>query len=158
MKKEVTIAITIGFTIGLIITFGIYRAQKAYQDNKQSLQNNNQQQQTNPTEPPPHSLVVTSPVDETLSDQDTVTITGTTSPNSYLTAVSSQHQTFTQAQADGTFSLEMTLEEGANIITITSLDQFSNSQTADLTITYSTADLEPTENVEEDTEEGTDDQ
>ena len=143
MKKEVLIAIVLGFIIGLIITFGIYRAQKAYrgqltQDQMPDLPTPDAQTSSSAG----HQINITSPQDETIYDQEILGISGSTTPLSYVTAVSSQDQAVTQAAQDGTFSLTIELTGGGNIITVTAIDSDGQSASQDLTITYSTADLD----------------
>lgn len=141
MKKEVLIAILIGFGIGLIITFGIYRAQRAYQANNQT-QSPSPTPDTLPPADQTHNLTITNPIDTAVVDQDVATITGTTSPGSFVTAVTSDYEAFTQADPDGNFTLDFQLEAGANLITLTSLGPQSQSVSRDLTLIYSTADLD----------------
>lgn len=140
MKKEVIIAIIIGFIIGLIITYGIYRAQLAYQGNPTT-----ESQQTSPQDDqsaPSHGLNVTSPIDETVISSESVTISGATTANSYITAVTADSEEFTQADSSGNFSLTYELQAGANLISLTTISPQGETATTDLTLIYSTADLD----------------
>ncbi len=134
MKKEVLFAILIGFAIGLLITFGIYQAQKTYQRAAQSTSPS--PTPDNQTTPFSSNLEITFPQLESVTDQPTTTIKGITQPQYYITAVSNDYHTFSQADTNGNFSLEFNLEEGINIITLTSLEDQQPQDSTDLLITY----------------------
>ena len=65
MKKEVLIAIIVGFSLGLIITFGIYRAQKSLSERAESK---NTDQDTTQIEGTANiSLSITQPEDGSIT-------------------------------------------------------------------------------------------
>lgn len=144
MKKEVILAITIGFVLGLVITFGIWVANKSL---KQANSTTITPTPTSPTvslgtSPIPTSqvtnnqLTITSPDDESIVAVNTVTLTGKTMPNSSVAILYEDGQTFVTSDAEGKFSVEIPLVGGYNEITATSED---SSQT--ITVTYSTAKI-----------------
>ena len=153
MKKEVLFAILVGFTIGLIITFGIYKAQQSYQNSQTSFQDQQspENQETVDTQPLDLGLEITQPLHESVFTTSSITIRGITNPNSYVTAVSTDHQNFSQSSSSGTFNLDFQLEPGANLITVTSLNDLQTEQTKNLTITL--LDKPDSENNQDSTDE-----
>ncbi|MFC1653278.1 hypothetical protein ACFL1M_00325 [Patescibacteria group bacterium] len=148
MKKEVLIAIIVGFSLGLVITFGIYRAQKSI---KERANRNNTTQETQTEELPEILLSITQPQDGDIFDQDSITIGGITQKESLVTAISSEDHQATQADELGNFSIEFELDTGANDITITSFNQDGTKQEKEMTVVYTTYDFE--EASEEEAEE-----
>ena len=139
MKKEVILAISIGFALGLIITFGIWTA-------NQSLKNLPQPSPTasvapSPSPVSPTSLVISSPDDESLVAADTVTLSGTTTPKATLLVVSENGEQTATADAAGNFSLDVDLITGFNSIIVYSYATDGQETSKALTITYSTAKL-----------------
>lgn len=142
MKKEVILAITIGFVLGLVITFGIWIANRSLKQTTMAT--------ATPT-PIPTTMVITnavvspqpasslsigSPDDESITALDKITVTGKTTPNSAVAILYEEGQTFTVSDADGKFEIEVPLVGGYNEITATSED---SSHT--ITVTYSTAKI-----------------
>lgn len=142
MKKEVILAIVIGFGLGLVITFGVYTAQKA-------LKRTSTTPSPAPTTDQPlagipsHSLTITTPEDESLIGENTITVTGNTSPNSLVTLVTETEAIVIYANDQGSFQAEIKLVGGANDITLTSITPTGLKAEQQLTLVYSTAKIEP---------------
>ncbi len=143
MKKEVILAIAIGFALGLVITFGIWTANK-------SLKNLPSSQPT-PTpvtvagEPTttasPNqaiSLTLSSPADEALVNASKVTVSGQTTANAVVTILAENGQQIISADASGDFSAEVSLVAGYNVIRVVASDKDGNMVEQSVTITYST--------------------
>lgn len=151
MKKEVFLAITIGFTLGLIITFGIYTANKSLK-NLPSLTNRTSPTQapeptggTTPTAaaPAPNAILLTmsSPVDEALLDKNSVTLSGKTTAGAAVAILSETGETLVAANSAGDFTASVSLEGGYNRITITAYDRDGKSASQNLTVTYSSSKI-----------------
>ena len=143
MRREVLLAIIVGFTIGLIITFGVYTARKALNNRTVTLP------QPTPVASPQttvttHFITVTQPETETVHSQEKIALTGTTTPNSVVTVFTEEDEILIYADAEGKFSANIELIGGANIIKLVSINPDSN-QTAEteLTLVYTTATIEP---------------
>lgn len=149
MKHEVIIAIIIGFGIGLVITFGIYQAQKIYVDKEIA-------EIQEVVEPTPtaeaklvHTLEITSPSNYSLSTSDIVEISGLTSPNAFVTVLSEDNELISQADLSGNFVIETELNPGANVFTVTAIDTQGNQTSEDITISYIESTQEESANVED---------
>lgn len=136
MKKEVVLAIIIGFGLGLLITFGIYTARTALQN------------QPSPTPSPLVSpeatgaaLTVSYPPDEALLDTEKITLEGKTVPHSTVAIVATAGEYLATADEEGNFSVDIELDGGANRIDITSFTPDGSTATLTLTVVYSTAKI-----------------
>lgn len=142
MKKEVFIAIFIGLGLGLIVTYGIYRAKTSF---------NSGQQAASTTEPSPtpsdavhNSLSLLSPEDESVQATNEVKVTGTTDPDALVIIFLNDLPKVIRADKSGNFSVQMTLQQGGNVITVRTLDEQGNSVEQQRTVIFTTASLEDT--------------
>ena len=145
MKKEVFLAIAIGFALGLIITFGIWTANRSL---KQANQNKTTTTitVTSPSpapesQPTTSGLVISSPEDESLVTKNSAVVTGKASPNSIVVILAENDEQIMAADANGNFSTDVTLTTGYNNITVTAYDSTGKAESQMLTVTYSTAKI-----------------
>lgn len=139
MKKEIIFAIFLGLSLGLIITYGVYRAKTTLQ---QPVSNNEEiKPDATPIASAESTLSITSPEDEIITDNQQLTITGTTTPNSFVVIFVNDNDTITTSDGTGNFSIEAELETGSNIILIHSLDEDGDSTIQERTVIYSTIKL-----------------
>jgi hypothetical protein len=130
MKKETIIAILIGLSLGLFITYGIYQARTGI-----SRRSNDPQLTTPaPTENFAGELVLNSPLDESVQAEDVVSVSGTTIPNSFVVVFVGNEETITNSDDSGNFSVEVALEEGANIITVFVIDEDGRTLSVEKTV------------------------
>lgn len=149
MKKEVFLAIFIGFILGLIITFGIWTANKSLQ----KIANNPNgvvADASIPSTPTPSplpvennsvALTLTSPEDEFLTNANTLKVTGKTTPQAIVAVLYETGEILTQSDSNGLFSADISLEGGYNVITVTASDQNGNASSQTLTVTYTTSKI-----------------
>ena len=153
MKKEVFLAIAIGFILGLIITFGIWTANKSLKQlpTDGTLASASPSPETTPPPgtdqtPPPvptgsqsgMELNITSPAEDSLNTTSSLTISGKTAALASVAVVAPSGEQVVEADSSGNFSAKVTLEGGYNFITITAVDSGGNSVTKELTATYTT--------------------
>jgi hypothetical protein len=146
MKKEILIAIVIGFILGLVITFGIWTANKSLQENNntpKAQENENQPivSQNSQTTEEKISLTITSPQNNLLLDQEKVEIIGKTSPSANVVILFEDGEEIIQADGQGDFKEEIILNGGVNEITVTAIDQSGNEISKVLNLVYSTAQI-----------------
>jgi len=150
MKKEVLIAIASGLILGLVITFGIYTANRSIEKQK----NAKKAQQTSLSSSPSPSLnqktlTITSPENYDLINQRQLTLNGIAWPEAVIAIITENDEFFTQADNEGYFLHKLNLVKGYNEITIIATDELNNTQTQDLVVTYSTNKIELDEESEE---------
>lgn len=144
MKKEVFLAVSVGFVLGLLITFGIWTANRNL---KVSPRPEITQILTSPSPEPsaapssPLALTLTSPEDELLTTSDSVIISGKTTPEAVLSIISESSEKIITADKTGTFSTDVDLEGGFNRLMITAFDATGNSASQELLVTYTTSKI-----------------
>jgi len=147
MKKEVLIAIVIGFILGLLITFGIWAANKSLKELKEGTQKPQEvvlEITPTPTPTLPEekiSLTITSPEDNSINSQEKIEIVGETTPEAVVTILYQEGEKILEADENGAFSTEITLVGGANEIQITAYNSQGNEARKTLNVVYSTAEI-----------------
>ena len=140
MKKEVLIAIIVGFSLGLVITFGIYTAQKSL---KERAANQNTTEESLISGSDANILLsITQPTNGSITDKDTITIGGITKKNALVTVISPEDHKATQADDLGNFSVEFSLDVGENKIQITSVSPDETKQEKTISVVYTTYEFE----------------
>ena len=148
MKKEVLVAIGIGFGLGLIITFGIWTANKSIKQFSSSKVTVSPLPALTSPAPSPtpdqtnNQLSISSPDDEALVNTDSVTLTGKSTPKAVIAITYEDAETITEADANGNFSTNVDLVGGYNTIVVTALDPATGTESSQtLTVTYTTAKI-----------------
>jgi len=143
MKKEVLIAILSGLILGLVITFGIYTANRSIEKQKNAKK---AQETPLPASPSPSlsqkTLTITSPENYDLINQRELTLEGLAWPEAVIAIITENSEFFTQADNEGDFTYKLNLVKGYNEITIVAADELNNTQTQNLIVTYSTNKIE----------------
>ena len=90
------------------------------------------------------SLNVTSPTDGLITNNASLTVTGTTndvtsSPVTVTIQLNSQDQGAVTVEPSGSFSKAITLANGANVIVVTSTDQAGKSTSVTINVTLDTS-------------------
>jgi hypothetical protein len=139
MRKEVFIAIFIGFILGLIITFGAHTARRSLEKQQQLTQNENVV--TPSPAPSDHTLSVTAPSSNAIANNSPVDITGITTPGSYLAALGADDSVVAVADNQGNFTIPVDVIAGANRFKLTAYSPSGSEVSQDIVIVYSTAAL-----------------
>ncbi len=140
MKKEVFFAIFLGLGLGLIVTYGIYTARSAFLKHPDQITAS--PTATPAASPADSSLSLFSPDDESIQFDPAIKVTGTTFLNAHVIIFVNNTSTITSADATGNFSVEQTLTEGANVITVRALDDNGNQAEQRRTVIYTTTSLD----------------
>jgi len=143
MKKEILIAIFIGFILGLIITFGIWTANKSLKDNQEEASQTEDVSvlQLEEESKESLSLEITEPINNSISNEEEITIKGTTSPSAIVTIIYQEGEKILEADKEGNFEAEISLVGGTNEIEISTYDEEDNKVIKILNIIYSTAKI-----------------
>ena len=127
MRKELLLAIFIGMSMGLIITFGIYQSRENTRENKNYQTDDLVKQQVDDSLKESSQLSITTPEENLIVDQENLIVSGNTNPTSFVVIFVNNKENITTADETGNFSLEVILDEGGNYIEIHSLDEDGNS-------------------------------
>jgi|GEM_PF-1280796 hypothetical protein len=144
MKKEVIIAVISGLVLGLIITLGIYTANKSLSKLKTQKKIDAQTENLpSPTLAQTNKILsVTSAEPFDLINQSDLTLSGVAWPQAIVALMTETNNLLTQADSEGIFSFQFDLINGFNEITIIATDETSETQTLNLILTYSTSKIE----------------
>lgn len=136
MKKEVVIAVLIGLTMGLIITFGLYRVRTSLLPGKSDTPVPQQIKPTPTAEILTNGadLTVLNPPDGFVSSETALTVTGTASPNAYIVLFVNDDDYISTADETGNFSFSVTLEKNSSVLTIHALDESGRVTTVERTV------------------------
>lgn len=139
MKKEIFWAIFIGFIVGLLITFGIWQANKAIKNNLPQLS------QTNEPNPTPEAnrptLTILSPPNELLSKEPKTSLKGHYLPEAKIAVVYEKGEKITNCDKDGNFEMEIDLIAGENIIDVYGFSKDGDEVKQTLSVVHSTAEF-----------------
>lgn len=136
MRKEILLAVFVGITLGLMITFGIYQNSenaKTGQNNTtdQLVKNSVGTESANIQDP---QLVINSPEEDLFTNEDELIVSGSGVPNSFVVILINDVENITNTDESGNFSLKVKLTEGGNLIEINSINedgkQISKQRTA----------------------------
>lgn len=146
MRKEVLVAILIGFGIGLVVTFGIFTARRALKAGGEAGE------QTSPSYSPTpqvekkqaraeHKMTVISPNDGAVTAAEKISVAGTTTPGATVAISGGETDVVVVSDGKGQFSAEITLVGGDNEIRIIGFNPEGEKAEAALTVVYSTAEF-----------------
>lgn len=132
MKKEVIIAILIGFGIGLLITLGIHATRKK----ETTVFNPASQVVPTPAVDTEHHITVLTPLENSVQSAENLLIKGQTTPDSMVVLETEKAHQIKVSDESGFFETEYPLAPGPNQINITSYSPNGSSATYMLETTY----------------------
>ncbi|MDP1743413.1 MAG: hypothetical protein Q8L51_01355 [Candidatus Amesbacteria bacterium] len=145
MKKEVLLAIGVGFGLGLLITFGIWTANKSLKKVAVVMPTPTPlvvSATPVPSPVPSSTLTITAPEDESLVATNTINVTGKAQPKSIISITFEEGEMLTEADASGNFTIGVDLIGGYNTLFVTAIDPVTGVEsTKTLIVTYSTAKI-----------------
>ncbi len=138
MRKEkfviAVVAAIVGIVVALLAFFFYQSTKKISNDRIQKLKILN----PTPTPKPGIFLTIDEPKDEDVVEKRIVKVSGRTNPNSKILIVTEENEEGAVASAEGTFSTDITLVDGENIIEVTAIAQNGETVTITRTVTFST--------------------
>lgn len=139
MKKEKIILSFVAAFIGLLVAsvaFYLYQGASGSKIDKiktvatDSAPTNKPQSST--------SLTVTSPQDESVVSNKTITISGKTLPDATIVILTGSDEQVVTPASNGDFSVTATISDGENLIEVTAIEPNGQQSIVTKTITYST--------------------
>lgn len=153
MKKEVLFAILAGLGLGLIIAFGVWRANVAL-----SPTGKESKIEASPTPKPEFAITLVKPATNDVFTGNPVVVSGITKANAYI-AISGEDEDYAfQADAKGSFETEVELTAGVNQLLIVAFDEKGSEVSQKLLLLFS-SEFEKymkTDEVKEETQNATD--
>lgn len=141
MKKERVILSFIALLIGLVVAgaaFYLYESTKT--EEKDSPTTTVVLPTPTPTEEG-NLFVIDKPKNEEVVSSRSVTITGTTLPETYVIAQSTVEEQVAKSSNNGSFQFTLDIEDGVNVISITAVYPDGTQKTEKRIITHSTEDF-----------------
>lgn len=144
MKKDVLVALIIGFSIGALIALLAVRLPALLEKSESSKETTAEK-----VEPTPKVIVgknevkleVTSPTDKSIVTEDKITISGKTDATNTLIMETPDESKILEPDKDGKFSADLTLNEGGNSIYLTAVNDQGEETAKTLTLFYTTEKL-----------------
>ncbi len=142
MRKEVILAIVGGVVLGLLVIGGLWWTNKATTEESLNITPTPVLEQPPTLTPAPSlSLEIISPEDESIIEEEKITLEGKTAPESVVVVIYPEGENIVEADEEGNFETEITLVGGANEIKVTAYDEEGNQAEKNLTLVYSTAKI-----------------
>lgn len=147
MRKEVIIAVVLGFALGLIITIGIWSANKAMKTQEETTDINGIQPTVTTSSDNPDStktglsLAISKPEDETIINTEKTTVSGTTEPNTQIAIIAENNEYLLESDEKGIFAQEISLTSGTNEIMITAFADTGEEISKTINVLYSTSEF-----------------
>lgn len=144
MKKEVVIAIILGFLVGIFIAYGIYTANKAVKETEtiKPISRDEAISSSAPEASPTLTLIVDEPEENSVISDKTATISGQTEPNTPVAILAENQEELVLSDGSGIFSSLVSLVSGLNEIKVIIIDKNGNQTEKTVQIIYSTAEVE----------------
>jgi len=138
MRKEILLAVFVGITLGLMITFGIYQNSE---NNKTGQNSNTDQLINNPTSTESATiqdpqLVINSPEEELLTNEEELIVSGSGNPDSFVVILVNDVESISNTDESGNFSVKVKLIPGGNLIEINSIDEDGKQISKQRTVVY----------------------
>jgi hypothetical protein len=133
MRKEVLWAIVGGSILGLVIAFGIWRANSALRNS--SAANISPSPSGNPKRE--FGITLAKPEDNDVVTDSPITFSGVTSPEAWIAVSTDSDDYIFQAGTNGTFSHDIKLSPAVNQITISAYKDGGKSASTSLLLVYS---------------------
>ena len=147
MRKEVIIAVVLGFALGLIITIGIWSANKAMKTQEETTDIDGIQPTVTTSLGNPDStktglsLAISKPEDETIINTEKTTVSGTTEPNTQIAIITETGEYILESDEKGIFAQEISLASGTNEIMVTAFTDTGEEISKTINVVYSTSEF-----------------
>lgn len=144
VKKEVLISIIIGVVIGLIVTFFVYKTQFSGKETNAPIISPLSENKTPNVSPTPfvsQTLSLVSPIDQSISSVNQITISGITTPSSWIIILGEKGEKVVRADEKGNFETILFLASGENEIQIKAINEKGEEIVKTVTVVFSTAEI-----------------
>ncbi|MDP3994672.1 MAG: hypothetical protein Q8P91_02490 [bacterium] len=134
MRKEVLYALLAGAFMGIIIAFGVWRANSAFKPNDNKTSEN----APATTPPPQFGITVAKPDNLSVISENPTIISGITLAGSWVVISIKDNDYIIKSMEDGSFTREINLEGGINQLQISAIGPEGEVVVNKLTLVYST--------------------
>jgi hypothetical protein len=135
MRKEILFALLAGALFGLVIAFGVWKANTPVTSNESNTAR--QEETSASTAPSELAITLSQPNDYEVADEPTATVKGLTQPQAIIAVSGEEKDYILYADKSGSFEQDVALSAGINEIIITAFDKNGNSTKAKSIVIYS---------------------
>lgn len=136
MRKEILFAILAGALFGLIIAFGIWKANSSLKP--EGISDTNTEPQSLSSPQPSHSgITLVTPENYDVVDKDTLSIKGATLPDTWIAIQSEKQDYVIKSDNNGSFAQDVALITGINEVVISVLSDNQNKIEKKVVVIYS---------------------
>ncbi len=144
MRKEILFAIFAGAVFGLIIAFGVWRANIALKPSTEIATTESPE-----TAAVEFGITIAKPLDTQVLTEDTVLVSGITKPDIWLVISAEEEDYLVKADGEGSFEQEVGLIGGVNEIIVTAFGEEGASAEEKITVVFSSEFAKQIEETEE---------
>jgi hypothetical protein len=134
MRKEIIFAILAGITFGLIIAFGVWRANVALRPDGAST---TAPEETTADAQTDFGITIAKPQDYQVITAPSTTLTGISKPNIWIVVSVEEEDYVEKTDESGEFAIEIDVIGGVNEIIVTAFDTDGTKSQEKLTLVYS---------------------
>ena len=138
MRKEILYAIVAGALFGLVIAFGIWKANSSVKPQGAEDIQTQQEESDSPETASGEGITLVKPGENQVVTSEELIISGITNPNNHIIISTENKDYFVNADKKGGFEENIKLISGMNKIIITSIDSHGKTFKKALPIVYST--------------------
>lgn len=137
MRKEIFYAIAAGVLFGLVVAFGVWKANSSLKNNSGDNSVTSVVEDSSPVPSSSIDLTIAKPLDGQVATDSTLTVSGITKPDSWVAISGENIDYITMSNTDGSFEQDIELADNLNQILVTSFDNASNSSIKQVYVVYS---------------------
>jgi len=149
MRKEILYAIIAGALFGLVIAFGIWKADSSIKPKSAEDTQTPHEELNTPSTETGEGITLVKPEENQVVTSEELTLSGITSSQNYIVISTEDEDYFLRADKKGAFEQDIKLISGINKITITSIDTHGKMFKKELPIVYSTKFNKASDNKDE---------
>jgi hypothetical protein len=139
MRKEIVFAIVMGTMFGLLVAFGIIRANKAINKSNSQVTTSNENPEISPTQNSQVlGITLTKPEDLGVETKNPVVFSGISKPQAWIVISLDKSDYILKTNDTGEFNQNIDLTAGLNYVRITAVDDNGSVFEKDIKIVYST--------------------
>lgn len=142
MKKEILLAIGVGFIVGLTITYGVWQANRAINQSKLITPAEEEANEAQPTlEVKKTNLNLIFPPNDLISSEPKIILRGNYLPGAEIAIIQESQEKIIKADPNGAFETEINLTPGENQIEVFGFTKEGEEDKQLITIVHSTAEI-----------------
>lgn len=138
MRKEVLAAIITGVVLGVVVAFGIWRANVAFKPTTQGVQTESQSPTPEKKDAENSGITIAKPEQNQVVSESPILVSGITKANSWVVISTDEEDYVLKTQSNGEFEQEVDLVEAVNQIVFSAFNEEGDESNTSLLLVYST--------------------